>query len=373
MTTHRNFALAAGAAWLLATPALAQHEPPKVQMKPPPSADAKPAPTRVAPLTVEAAQPAELKRQTYNFVQMYSATSEKLDQLTRWTDPVCVTVQGLPPDAGAEVKARVEEVAKALNLRVKPDGCGPNIQIMFTDQPQKLMDRVANEHELFLGYWHHTDRNKLKTVTRPIQSWYVTGTSGSGGNMEGLATANIETYAAMGAPTGAASPITPLANGVAGRKPHGFQMDDEDSYQGSTGCGDKAAFTACLTSEFQHVLVVVDTNKVADYSPGLIADYVAMLAMSRPKSLSGCNVLPSVIDLFSERCPGQSGQDGLTRADVAYLTALYKVNLESRKSGQMTEIAGRMADMLIKAGKAERLEIQAADVRPEAKPAQPQR
>ena len=40
-------------------------------------------------------------------------------------------------------------------------------------------------------------------------------------------------------------------------------------------------------------------------------------------------MLPSVVDLFSKGCPGDSGMDGLTRADVAYLTALYRMDLQA--------------------------------------------
>ncbi len=123
-----------------------------------------------------------------------------------------------------------------------------------------------------------------------------------------------------------------------------------------TGCADRPQFTSCLSSVFRHVLVVVDIGRAGDYNSGVVADYVAMLAMSQPRSLDACNVLPSVVDLFVSRCPGGSvAKNGLTRADVAYLTALYKTNLESKKSGQQTDIAYRMADMLSKASATDRV------------------
>jgi hypothetical protein len=327
---------------------MATQEPPKVVMKPAPAE-----PTVVAPLVVEATKPAELKRQTYNFVQTFAATSVKLDQVARWTQPACVSVEGLPLEADAQVKARVEEVAIALKLGALQGKCPANIQVVFTDQPQAFMDRVAAQHERLLGYWHHRDRDKLKVVTRPIQAWYVTGTGGVGGNTVGMAFETIETHGAAGA-FGAPSAAAAVPEGVAGRQPRGFQYDDEENERGATGCGDNPHFTACLTSELEHVLVVVDTKRMQDYGPGLISDYVVMVALAQPKSLDGCNVLPSVIDLFSAGCPN-FGMEGLTRADVAYLTALYKINLEARKAGQETDIAERMAEMLLKANTAERL------------------
>ncbi len=209
-------------------------------------------------------------------------------------------------------------------------GCKPNVQIVFTDRPQALLDHVAAKDEHLLGYYHRSGRDGLKTVTHPIQAWYVTATGGDGGNVVGM------NFAA--------------GTSVSARRPHGAQIDDEDnSGWGPTGCGDKSKFTACLTSEFANVLVVVDAGKVQDASLGPVADYVAMLAMARPESLDSCHQLPSVIELFAQGCPARAGRNGLTRADVAYLTGLYKTDLQARKAAQQTDIADRMADLLLKA------------------------
>jgi hypothetical protein len=330
---------------MTASAAMAQHELPSVQFKPPalePAAAAKPAPTPVAPVIVQATRPEELKKQTYSFVQTFAATSDILDQVARWTQPVCLTVQGLPADAAAEVKARVEEVATALRVGVRKAGCTPNIQIAFTNEPKAVIDKVAKEDELLLGYRHRSDRDKLTTITHPVQAWYVTGTGGVGGDTAGMTFMTEQCTGTCVQPP----------KGTYGRQPNGFQYDDEDNDRGRTGCAD-SRFSSCLSSEFQHVLVIVDTNRMQDYPAGLIADYVVMLTMAQPKSLDGCNVLPSVIDLFSKAC-ANFGMDGLTRADVAYLTALYRTNLESKKAGQQTDIAARMADMLLSAKAADR-------------------
>ena len=331
------------AAWLPATVALATGEPPKVQLKPPAPAPAE-APTPVAPLAVEASTPAVLRTQTYRYVETFAATTEKLDQLARWTAPVCVTVQGLPADAAAQVKARVEEVAKALGLRTLERGCNPNIELMFADRPQPFLDRVAATREDLLGYWHRRDRDTLKTMTRPIQAWYVTSTVGSGQDA-GSAFAYVDAGA-----TGVQAP-----SGI-GRQAKGEIIDDPDE-RSPTGCGD-SRFKACLKGVFNHVLVVVDKGAVQGASAGLLADYVTMLALAQPKSLDGCNGLTSVIDLYASACRGREAPNGLTRTDVAYLTSLYKADLEARKAAQMTDVAGRMADMLLKANKMDRLAAQ---------------
>jgi len=321
-------------------------EPPTVQAKP-----AAPEPVQAAaqapaspPATV-AMTPAEVRQQAYQFAQVFSATSAKLDQLARWTKPVCVSVQGLQADAAARVTGRVEEVARSVGVGAQPAGCKPNMQIVFTAKPQALLDKVALEHEHLLGYWHRRDRDRLKTVTRPVQAWYVTGTRGETGNSAGMMFGGMDR--------------TWTNTGAAGRQPESFQIDDEDNVgPGPTGCAGEPRFTGCLASEFQNVLVVVDADRVQDLNPGLIADYVAMLAMAQPRSPDACNGLPSVIELFAKGCPAAAARNGLTRADVAYLTALYKIDLQARKPGQVADLAGRMADMLIKADQSARLALQ---------------
>jgi beta-lactamase regulating signal transducer with metallopeptidase domain len=315
--------------------------PPALQTTPAePAPVAAPAPSAtLSPGPQEMASPTDIRRQAFAFAQTFGATSVKLDQLARWTQPVCVTVQGLPADAADKVAGRVEEVANDVGIGTLTAGCKPNVQIVFTDKPQPFMDKVAAEHERMLGYYHRSDRDQLKTVTRPIQAWYVTATGGDGGNVVGLAFATGNTAAV----------------GATGGQPHGFQIDDEDNaWWGPTGCGDKSKFTACLTSEFQSVLVVVDTGR-AQGDLGPIADYVAMLAMTQPRSPDGCSGLPSVVELF---CAGRSASASLTRADVAYLTALYKTDLQARKAVQQRDIANRMAEMLIRADVRARLAAQ---------------
>lgn len=342
MSSRIPFALIACAALLpaafAASGARATQEPPRVVMKPAPPAGT---PT-VAPLAVEATEPAELKKQTYSFVDTFSAATPRLDQYARWTDPVCVTVQGLSPDQEAKIKARVEEVAKGVGVRVLGKGCQANIEVKFSAQPQGFLDQVAATHEDMLGYWHRRDRDTLKVMNRPIQAWYRTATVGAGGT-----TGSAFTYIESG------GSATAVPAGTVGEQASGKIIDDPDE-RAPTGCGN-SRFSSCLKSVFDHVLIMVDTNAVASAPAGLVADYVAMLAMAQPQSLDGCNALKSVIDIYARGCAGRDPPDGLTRADVAFLTSLYKIDLEAKKLSQETDISNRMSDMLLKANATDRV------------------
>ena len=300
-------------AWLTATAALAQ----------PASAPS----TTIAPVTVTAAPtPKVVEKQSKSFVQSYAAApNPELDQIARWHEAVCVKVVGLAPDHAAMIKARIESVAQQVGLPATRPDCRTNTEIVFTSQAQAVMDSIARRHEYLLGYQHRHETNRLKMVTHPIQAWYVTSTKGGEADLAGALFA--------GFPVELDSEV----------------IDDPDNWP-PNACGDNPHFTHCLRSQLRTVFMVADSKALMDKDLGLVADDMVMLALSQPKSLDGCNALPSVIDVFGKApCPGRDPPDGLTPADAAYLTALYASDPEGNKTGEQADIAGRMAKILINA------------------------
>jgi hypothetical protein len=72
-----------------------------------------------------------------------------------------------------------------------------------------------------------------------------------------------------------------------------------------------------------------------------------MLALSEPRALGQCNVLPSITDLFAA-CPGRPSPDGITPADAAYLGALYSSKAGVVGGSQKVHVVERMAVLLAK-------------------------
>jgi len=307
------------AAWLVSSAALAQ---------PAPAAAIKDAPsTTVSPVTVEATTPKVIQKQAYSFVQSYAATpNPNIDQIGRWHDPVCVQVWGLPLAAqAAKIKARIESMAQAVGLPAARPGCKINVEIVFTAQPQMMMDAIARRWEPVLGYYHRDKTAQLKTVTHPIQAWYVTGTESESVNIGGLIDSGISPNEYLNSP----------------------RAVDDPEQRPPIGCVDR--FTACYKSEFGNVLIVADSKALDGKTLRLIADDMVMLALSQPKSLDGCNALSSVIDAFAKSpCPGRDPPNGLTPADAAYLKALYSADPEGKKFVEQVAIGERMANILIK-------------------------
>ena len=303
-----------------------------------PASKAAPAAT-VSPLTVQAAPtPKVVEKLSRSFVQSYAAVpNPELDQIGRWHDPVCVQVEGMSADQAAMIKARIESVAQALGLRATRPGCRANVEIVFSAQPQAVMDLVAKRREDLLGYYHRHDHDRLKTVTRPIQSWYQTATRGEGNNGTFVGGVFLDRDGL---------PIPPAQ--IPGVQLERETVDDPDSVP-PTGCAD-SHFSTCRKSMFQNVFMVADSKALEGQDLGLVADDMALLALSQPRSLDGCNALPSVIDRFAKTpCVGRDPPDGLTPADAAYLTALYQSDPEARKASAQSDIALSMARILIRA------------------------
>jgi hypothetical protein len=266
---------------------------------------------------------AALKNQARRFVESYAAPTVKLGQYARWNRPACVAVEGLIPEQGASVRARVEQVANAVGASVAPSGCTANIEIVFTPDPQRDLNAVAARNPDVLG-----DR-AAKTVTRPIQAWYAAAAEGS-----------------PAAPRGPMSAPPPPGSTFAMA-----QSTATDRFRVTRGalaprrCID-ARSPDCPHSVFLNVLVIVDVGRMGDVDVSLTSDYVAMLALSQPLALDGCMALPSVIDLYARACAGRDPPDGLTPADMAYLTSLYAADLTVSKSGEQSDIANRMTTIL---------------------------
>jgi hypothetical protein len=118
------------------------------------------------------------------------------------------------------------------------------------------------------------------------------------------------------------------------------QVDaDETVGSGETGLAG-SHMTHGLQSEFLHVLIVVDTNKVKRYSVQTVSDYIALLSLTRIAFPDACSTLPSILDLFAADCATTPLE--LTLSDIAYLRGLYGAHLDNNLNLEVAEIRTRM-------------------------------
>jgi len=235
------------------------------------------------------------------FIRSHGKPGERTGQLGRWNGGICPKTLGLTQGFNDFVSARVQAIAAAARVpRQTRQSCTPNVYIIFTTEPQQLLDDAAERKPELLGFHYIAEIKRVKTVDHPIQAWYVTGTEGRG--------------------TGV------YIDSIWSSLPPG-----ELGSRLSTG----------LKSHIMSALVVIDTNKVVGYPIGSISDYIAMVTLQQTRLIDGCGELPSILDLMAPAC-GSERSDSITSGDLAYLRALYTVNIARDIRQQRAAIAGVM-------------------------------
>ena len=96
-----------------------------------------------------------------------------------------------------------------------------------------------------------------------------------------------------------------------------------------------------MSSLIIFALVVVDMNKMKDYTIGSISDTVAVMTLSQTQLIDGCGELPSILDLMAPACRSEKS-DAINAGDIAYLKALYTIDLRQDVFLQRAEIENIM-------------------------------
>jgi len=265
------------------------------------------------------------------FIDVHAARNRKTGQYMRdAAGPICPITEGLPPAFNAFVTARVLKVAHDVGAPTDAGGtCKPNVEILFTDQPQAVVDALAKRtNGAILGMHFVHESSELTLVKHPIQGWYVTGSR--------YAENAIEPVLSVSADGRTTKPGDDKSLGV------------DDAYRNAPErvfLGSKIPMRRVST--IVNALIIVDTSKLAGHEIGPVSDYIAMLALSQPASLDACNAFPSILDLMSDDCGAREKPQALTDSDIAYLKGLYTADLSAvNVSTQKDSIAGGMKDNL---------------------------
>jgi hypothetical protein len=268
------------------------------------------------------------------FAKAFFTPTKLAGKIARWENGICPVTVGQPPRLASLVTDRVKEIAESVGAPVNADpSCTPNIQIVFTTTPQALLDDVRAHEPDYLGYAEASAlREKLATITRPIQAWYTTETVDLDG-MRKVDTVQhrgggiwVPNFTALGMP-----------GTVANRDP--IWLPDA-TYARVTG----NHVNSGIRSGFNHVLIVADSSKLAGRNFNPLADYIAMLALTQLNSPDACQELPSIVNMLAADC--DQAMSGMTVTDLAYLRGLYKMDADKNLVSQQNEIADRMQQAL---------------------------
>lgn len=298
-----------------------------------------PALAQPAPVSTESVTVTETKSREVveKFVASFATPTRMTGKIARWEDGVCPVTVGQPAAIASIVTQRVKDLAAFAGAPVSPKpSCKPNVEIIFTAAPQDLLNDVRVHHPDYLGFSETSrERERLATVTRPIQAWYTTQTI----DLHGLNRVDSGNRRGQGIAMPDFNATSPC-RGCAVDYTRTFYLPyaTEANVTGSR-------VTDGIRSAFYHVLIVVDPSKLQDQGIGPLADYVAFLALTQLNSMDSCQPLPSIVNLLAKDCEPKTGM--LTKNDAGYLRGLYQMQADRvQLTSQKTEIADGMMKVL---------------------------
>jgi hypothetical protein len=249
----------------------------------------------VPEVTVQArARRAVIERQVQTYVRgMTTRTYE--GSLMRWSDPVCPLVAGLPQDQGEFVLRRISEVARTAGAPLAPEACRPNLLIVSTDEPDRLLRGWrARAHGLF-GHEQPAVIRRFLERQRPVRVWY-----------------NADLRPARRGPmftdAGGISPMFPGVRVVGGAEASRIILN--------------------VVQDPSSVIEIIDARRAKGVSIGQLADYVAMVGLAQIDLDSDLGDAPTILRLFS--LPPATRPEGLSAWDSSFLEALYHTSQDTR-------------------------------------------
>lgn len=277
----------------------------------------------------------DVEKAVTDFVGNMTAPTRVAGKMARWRDKVCPVTVGLRPEVAKFVTRHVKDMAAQVGAPVNDsESCKPNIEIVFTTQPQILLDNIRVEHPSVLGY-HDSNKQAIQmaAVTHPIQSWYATGTRDLRGQVQ-----------ADGVKTGGMTLDMPMPGGGGGivTSATGYTTMNMPNARLSEVTGSRLGDG--LSSEFSHVVIVAEPAKLLEHEMGTLADYIAVLALSQPPSLDSCQALPTILNLLAGCADPPKA---ITSGDLAFLRALYKVTPSASFQAQRGEMIYQMDKTLM--------------------------
>jgi hypothetical protein len=242
--------------------------------------------------------------------------------LARWRggmQSICPSTIGLNPGYNAFVTARLRALAAYVGAPVQSDPqCKNNVQILFTNNPQKRMDDVIKWATVYFRNRYSGGMRDLIAYRsdHAIQGWYLTTGGGARVLNTDVAFVGLNVL-----------PVWP---------------EITQNYLGGGTLGTRLGGGSGSGIGIGIVILVVDTTKVVGSAIGTIADYLAMLTLSVVQSPDHCDPLPSIVDLMSSSCGTREMPTAITAGDLAFLKALYYKNTGLGPSLSRNEIEANM-------------------------------
>jgi hypothetical protein len=246
-------------------------------------------------VVVTARKPAETK----SYVEQITAPPRGTDQLARWDDRICVGVSGVREEHAQFLADRVSQRAVEVGLRTGKPGCEPDVTILVTTEPQKLIGVMQTEYtslfainnEIRTGSLGNAAFEQFKTEDRPVRWWHVSETKSADG-------ARIRGEASQG-----------LNDGVTGAP---------------TVRSEGSRLRSAIREDLSRAIIVVDATMVQDVSLDSLGDYIAFVALMQADPNGNTKSINTIMNLFRADA-GEKRALSMTDWDKDFLRALYSM------------------------------------------------
>jgi hypothetical protein len=253
-------------------------------------------------VTAPARAPKELKKQTVNFVRTVSDTAEQI-QFSRRDDPFCVKIVGIDPAYHDLIRKKIRETAKVARApKEAPDGCRPNIHVVFSNDGDALMAALKRKYPAIISAQPLRKIDELMQSKKPVRWWYATKIEGANGE--------------------------PVIDGRVYR------------YTSSL-------ISSSIEIDLTSTVVIVDINQSNGYPLESVASYISMVAFAQINGATQeATSSTSILGMFSDTRPRIAALRNLTVWDRAYLHALYKIAPDRPMWQQRKRLSAAMAEYI---------------------------
>ena len=267
----------------------------------------------------------------HDFIRSVAAPSLLINEIARWHMGICPRTDGLSTrNLNAYVTGRIRDVAAQAGAPVAPEPCKSNLEILFTDQPQEALAAVRDKSPAILGYHPAT------LVSHAMQAWYMTGTT----DIDGRTVVDHDVSGSIAYTNGSAYDVDSNTGKPTDAAMVGVSGIPETRIEGWKGRPE-------VTSDIMGALIIADRRRTGSLALGPIADYIAMLALSRTDDYEDCQLTASITNLLSAKCDAAQKPSQISASDIAYLRGVYKMmDPGASLQIQQDQIASEMAKAL---------------------------
>ena len=227
-------------------------------------------------------------------------------QLSSFGRGFCPVIIGFDAEWSAILDGYIRENAEKFGLKPKGEKCSPTAIVVFTDEPQKLVQGLRKKMPRLFASHYLPEIRRITETVRPAYSWRVTGEVGRDGAMPSSASLD-------GNPNG-----VPVINAFSASRLY-----------------------SATNYEIFNAWLVVDINKTPGMSLRQIADFATMnLLLDLDEEAVSKAPDGSILELFHAEDPS-TVSPGFSTFDEGLLAGLYGAENKSRTASQQSATIAR--------------------------------